>query len=126
MDEFLEAYYGEGWTYIRKYIDKTTELASDGCMNIYESPFATITEEEYRANEADFEEWWAKAKELAGARVAYVNRSMLQWKYIQVCLHPDPIAEQALNGNISYYQIRWAENPNNNKPPRDILPDFFK
>ncbi len=126
MDEFLEAYYGEGWTYIRKYIDKTTELAKDGCMNIYESPFATITEAEYRDNEKDFEDWWTQAQALAGDRVDAVKRSRLQWRYIQLCLHPSSIAALALEGNIAAYKIRWAENPNNNKPPKDVLPEFFK
>ena len=30
MDSFLKAFYGEGWEYIRKFIDKTTELAANG------------------------------------------------------------------------------------------------
>ena len=125
MDEFLEAYYGDGWGYIRKYIDKTTELASDGCMNIYESPFAAITEEEYRTHEADFESWWSQAQELAGDRVDAVKRSRVQWRYIKLCLHPSSIGELALAGEIKLYNLRWAENPNNNKPPREVLPEYF-
>ena len=126
MDEFLEAYYGEGWTYIRKYIDKTTELAADGCMSIYESPFSAITVEEYLDNEKDFEDWWVQAQELAGDRVDYVRRSRIQWRYIQLCLHPNSIDALALEGNVAAYKLRWAENPNNNKPPKDVLPEFFK
>ena len=50
MDEFLEAYYGEGWEGIRAFIDLTTELASNegSCINIYEAPLNSITKEERR------------------------------------------------------------------------------
>ena len=37
MDDFLEGYYGDGWRYIREYIDRTTEKAKDGHMGIYDS-----------------------------------------------------------------------------------------
>ena len=30
MNEFLAAYYGEGWKFVREYIDITTRLASNG------------------------------------------------------------------------------------------------
>ena len=125
MDEFLEAYYGEGWTYIRKYIDKTTELASNGCMFIYESPFEGITEEEYRANQEDFEAWWSAAEELAGDRVRYVRRSRLQWRYIKLLLNPNEVDELALNSDITFYKIRWAESNAYNLPPRDLFPSYF-
>ena len=125
MDEFLEAYYGEGWEYIRKYIDKTTELASDGCMFIYESPFEGITEQEYRANEEDFEAWWSAAEELAGNRARYVRRSRLQWRYIKLLLHPNEVDEAALYSDITFYNIRWAESNAYNYPPRKLFPSYF-
>ena len=125
MDEFLEAYYGEGWEYIRKYIDKTTELASDGCMFIYESPFEGITEQEYRANEEDFEAWWSAAEELAGNRTKYVRRSRLQWRYIKLLLHPNEVDEAALYSDITFYNIRWAESNAYNYPPRKLFPSYF-
>lgn len=37
MDEFLKGYYGDGWRYIREYIDKTTAKAAEGHMGIYDS-----------------------------------------------------------------------------------------
>ena len=93
MNSFLEAFYGEGWEYVRKYIDKTVELAADGHQLANGNPFDAITTEEYLANEADFDAWWNTAEELAGDRIDFVKRSRYQWRYIKLCLHPD--AEEA-------------------------------
>lgn len=125
MDEFLEAYYGEGWQYIRKYIDKTTELASDSCMGIYQSPFTAITEEEYLANEADFENWWTQAEALAGDRIKAVQRSRLQWRYIQLVLHPDEDACEQFTKDVNQWGILWAENPVFSKPPNGMFPGRY-
>ena len=125
MDEFLEAYYGAGWTYIRKYIDKTTELASNSCMFIYESPLEAITEEEYLANEEDFESWWDAAETLAGDRAKYVKRSRLQWRYIQLLLHPDKDACAQFVKDVKGYNIKWAESSKNDKAPNEMFPSLY-
>ena len=110
MDEFLEAYYGDGWQYIRKYIDKTTELAADGCMNIYENPFTAITREEYSENEAYFDELWAKAEELADEdRKENVRRSALQWQYLKLMLHPSLEGSKKLLHDVKSRNILWLE-----------------
>ena len=94
-------------------------------MFIYESPLEAITEEEYLANEEDFEAWWSAAEELAGGRAKYVKRSRLQWRYIKLLLHPSDTEEAAFNADIASYQIRWAESNAYNKPPRDLFPSYF-
>ena len=110
MDEFLEAYYGDGWTYIRKYIDKTTELAKDGCMNIYENPFTAITGEKYAENEIDFDEIWQKAEELADEdRKENVRRSALQWQYLKLMLHPSLEGSKKLLHDVKSRNILWLE-----------------
>ena len=48
MDEFLEVYYGDGWAYIRMYIDKTSEMYSSGCYNMYTHPLNIVPAEEFR------------------------------------------------------------------------------
>ena len=116
MNEFLKAYYGNGWIYIRLFIDKTTELAKDGCINIYEEPLQSITEAEWLANERDFENWWSKAEAIAGDRVDYVKRSRLQWRCIQILIHPDDEAALQFAADVEAYGIRWAEGNNNNIP----------
>ncbi len=118
MDEFLAAYYGEGWQGIRQYIDKTAELANDTCITIHSHPYQIIAKEEYLANEADFEAWWESAEALAGDRAPFVKRSRLQWRYIQLMLHPDEAAAYDLYREIYWnYEIIFAESYQYNGPP---------
>ena len=125
MNEFLEAYYGAGWVYIRAYINTIMELANDGCINIYEEPLEAITEGEYRIHENDFQTWWNKAEELAGDRLEYVQRSRLQWRYIQLLIHPDQAACDAFTAEVLAYGIRWAEGSNNNLPIDKKFPALY-
>ena len=144
MDEFLAAYYGEGWEYIRKFIDKTTELAANGgfainkadetegdavCgQGIYGHPFTAITRGEYLENEALFEEWWNKAAQLAGDRLEYVNRSMMQWRLTKLYLHPNPEEAQRLIDDAKAAGIVWKEGQFNVQPESDLSqsPYFWK
>ena len=127
MDEFLEAYYGEGWESIRAFIDLTTELASNegSCINIYEAPLNSITKEEYLQYEEQIEAWWNTAEELAGDRLEFVKRSRLQWRYIQLLLHPDREACDQFIKDVESYGIRWAESPKNNKPLDEMFPNLY-
>ena len=127
MDEFLEAYYGAGWEGIRAFINLTTELvANEGsCINIYEAPLNSITKEEYLAHEADIEAWWNTAEELAGDRLEAVKRSRLQWRYIQLLLHPDQEACDKFIEDVQAYGIRWAESSKNNKPLDEMFPALY-
>ena len=110
MDEFLEAYYGEGWTYLRSYINDTSELASISCQGIYDYPFTAITEIDYKLNEKKFTEYWDKAEELAGDRSEALKRSRLQWRYIQLMLHPNEEDARALIYDVESYSMAWREN----------------
>ena len=127
MDEFLEAYYGEGWEGIRAFIDLTTELAGNegSCINIYEAPLNSITQEEYLAYEEQIEAWWNTAEELAGDRLEYVQRSRLQWRYIQLLLHPNDEACAQFVADVEAYGIRWAESPGNNKPLDEMFTNLY-
>ena len=127
MDEFLEAYYGEGWQGIRAFIDLTTELAANegSCINIYEAPLNSITKEEYLAHETDIEAWWNTAEELAGDRLEYVKRSRLQWRYIQLLLHPNDEACAQFVADVKGYGIRWAESSKNNKPLNEMFTNLY-
>ena len=127
MDEFLQAYYGEGWEGIRAFIDLTTELvANEGsCINIYEAPLNSITEAEYLQYEDQIEAWWNTAEELAGDRLEYVKRSRLQWRYIQLLLHPDDDACAQFVKDVEAYGIRWAESAKNNKPLNEMFTNLY-
>lgn len=85
MNGFLQAYYGDGWQYIREFIDMT--IAKTGNNDLH----TTIgTEMDDRAllnlkpNEIDYiNNLWAKAKELAQDKTHLdnVRRSELCWRY---------------------------------------------
>ena len=110
MNAFLRVYYGEGWTYIRQYIDKTSELAADGTQTTAGSPFDAITQEEYLANEETFDGWWNEAEALAGDRIEAVKRARYQWRYIKLCLHPNTEDAQELIDDMSADNMAWRQN----------------
>ena len=110
MNAFLRVYYGEGWTYIRQYIDKTSELAADGTQTAAGSPFDAITQEEYLANEETFDGWWNEAEALAGDRIEAVKRARYQWRYIKLCLHPNTEDAQELIDDMSADNMAWRQN----------------
>ena len=116
MNEFLQAYYGEGWTYVRAYIDALCGQAATGCQNIFEPPFAAISEDYFRAMEATFEDWWEKAEQAAGDRQAFVARSRLQWRYIRLMLHPDAAAAATLIEDVKAAGIWWKEGTGTDLP----------
>ena len=125
MDEFLQAYYGAGWIYIRLYIDRSTAMALDSCINIYEAPLESITEAEYRTMMATFDNWWEHAELIAGDRAEYVHRSRLQWRYIQLMLVPDDEAALAFAEEVEALGIRWAESSGNNIPLHQKFPNLY-
>ena len=125
MNEFLQAYYGDGWVYIRSYINTITQLANDGCINIYEAPLEAITASEYLTYEYSFDTWWNKAEAIAGDRLEYVQRSRLQWRYIQLLIHPDDEAALQFAQDVEAYGIRWAESEKNNHPVHEMFPDLY-
>ncbi len=90
VDSFLEAFYGDGWTYIREYIDKTYELQYENEWHIWANEFwdSIITEEQYRENFDYLMGLWNKAEELASTpeQKLRVRRSATQMEFIKVCL----------------------------------------
>ena len=109
MDEFLAAYYGEGWRYIRAYIDVTCAEAAGSHMSIWANPFHIIPREKYEALEETFDAWWDKAEAAAGDRLEAVRRSRIQWRYIKLMLHPDAAEGKRLCDDVEGQRIRWDE-----------------
>ena len=141
MDEFLQAYYGNGWEYIRKFIDKTTELAANGgfkineyerestpvCgQGIYDHPLTAITKQEYLDHEALFDEWWAKAEELAGDRLEQVQRSKMQWRVTKLFLRPNKADAEVIIAEAKAAGIDWREGKPNVKSTSQLkLSPFY-
>ena len=135
MDDFLKAYYGEGWENIRYFINKTTELAANGgyeinddetegeavCgQGIYGHPLTAITRQEYLNYEYLFDEYWALAEELAGDRVECVRRSMLQWRLTKLYLYPNAEEAQKLIDDAKALGVVWKEGKPNVLPESDL------
>ncbi|NLA77865.1 MAG: DUF4838 domain-containing protein, partial [Clostridiales bacterium] len=84
MNEFLKAYYGDGWQYIREYIDMTSEHTGiNGThMSIYEhlcsEGMLSMTDNEI----AYCDDLWNNAKNLAQTpeMLKNVERSELSWR----------------------------------------------
>ena len=84
MDEFLRLYYGDGWKYIREYIDKTSEKAKELHLGIYDRADKTLN----AVNDdgqielgfaTEINELWDKALAAAdGDHYAQVERSAQQ------------------------------------------------
>ena len=124
MDDFLKAYYGDGWTYIREFIDLTTRLARNGgymldgneqpssfvCgQGIYGHPLTAITRQEYLNYEYRFDKCWALAEELAGDKVENVRRSMMQWRLTKLYLRPNADEAAKLIADAKAAGVVWKE-----------------
>ena len=105
MDQFLAAYYGEGWEYIRSYINNTSGLMGKGCRGIYDHPRSAW----YGVMAEEFDSWWDQAEALAGDRLEYVKRSRFQWRYTKLFNHPNEEAAKALAADVQAAGVLWAE-----------------
>ena len=113
MDEFLEAYYGDGWAYIRMYIDKTSEMYEEGCGNMYMHPFNRLPAESFIEMQQAFNDWWNKAEELADeTRKDNVHRSSLQWRWFLARL--DQSLQADFIQEVKDYGIFWSEDNQSN------------
>ena len=113
MDEFLEAYYGDGWAYIRMYIDKTSEIFEDYCGNMYMHPLARVPAEEFIAQQHSFTEWWDRAEAMADeAHKENVHRSSLQWRWFLARF--DQSLQPEFVEMVKKYGIYWSEGNKDN------------
>ena len=116
MDEFLAAYYGKGWRYIRAYLDNLMGMIPANCMGgIHPSEYLRRDMLEVLAD--TFENWWNKAEELAGDRLEYVKRTRLQWEYLRLDLYPDEEKGRAFDKAVRENNIYWREDI------RELLPE---
>ena len=90
VDYFLESFYGDGWSFIREYIELTHELGAENEWHIWTNNRwdAIITYEQYLENLDYLVSLWEKAEELAytDEQKLNVRRSATQIKYIEVCV----------------------------------------
>ena len=109
MNEFLEAYYGDGWRHIRAYIDLICSNPDNACRAFYFHPLLTHTEAWFRDMEETFDLLWDKAEAAAGDRLAYVQRSRLQWRYIKLMYAPNEVEAKKFVEDVTAAGVRWSE-----------------
>ena len=89
MNDFLRAYYGKGWQYVREYIDMT--IKHSGVGNRHMAIWSDMTSKgvfKLTNNEVAYcNELWLKAAELAENETTLknVNMSALAWRYWKGC-----------------------------------------
>jgi len=109
MNGFLKAYYGEGWRYIRFFIDWTNAEVGEKHMRHYWDPFVIISQDRYEAAEETLDMWWDKAEAMAGDCLENVQRSRMQWRYMKLMLHPDMVEGKKFYDDLIKWNIRWKE-----------------
>ncbi len=111
MDEFLAAYYGEGWQNIRQYINTLSQYAnlSPTGMGIYNDPFTVLHEDTYASLADKINGWWDAAEAEAGDRLACVQRSRWQVRYMLLFCTPDKAEAEKLVAEVEANGTRWSE-----------------
>ena len=111
MDDFLAAYYGEGWTYIRQYIDMFSQYAniSANGMGIYSYPFTVMHKDTFASMEEKIIGWWDAAEAAAGDRLEYVRRSRWQVRYMSLFANPNKVEAEILVSAVEANKTRWSE-----------------
>lgn len=118
MDDFLQGYYGDGWQYIREYIDKICEGAVGNDIGIYSDINTVLGIKEMKVKERvsyldGLEALWDKALEAADEEhYANVEKSSLQIKFASLCVRwtassskkLEELHKLMLKYNISYYR----------------------
>ena len=109
IEEFMKAYYGDGWTYILEYINYAYELQSENEWHLWtkEKWYDIITEEQYRENYDYLMGLWEKAESLAQTEeMAYrVRRDSTQMKFIELCLAYEDYADSAMTAEDEKYYV---------------------
>ena len=114
MDEFLAAYYGDGWQNIRKYIDAFTLYAKTypsgkGGLGIYSYPFTVVSETDFGSVVQRMNEYWDAAEAAAGDRLAYVQRSRWQLRYLSLFVNPDLETATQFAAEVEAAGTKWSE-----------------
>jgi hypothetical protein len=111
MDDFLAAYYGEGWTYIRQYIDTFSQYAnlSANGMGIYSYPFTVMHKDTFASMEEKIVSWWDAAEIAAGDRLEYVKRSRWQVRYMSLFANPNKVEAEILVSAVEANKTNWSE-----------------
>lgn len=111
-DDFLTGYYGAAGAFIRKFLDFTRDATRDRHFNIWNPPLTIIPREVYEEHFDEISDWWNAACDAVRddpVRLERVRKSMLQWTYVSLTLHPDAAAARQFFDDVNSRGIRWNE-----------------
>ncbi len=129
MDDFLEGYYGDGWMYIREYIDTMCDMATDNYMTYKTNvkDFITLdrfsTTKEKKAFIEYLESAWANALALADEEhYEHVEKSSIQGTYARLMINwttkdGPPRFEKLYNLLVKYNITHLSEGQKIEGPP---------
>lgn len=131
MDDFLEGYYGDGWKYIREYIDKICESAENNDIGIYSDINTVLGIKDMKVKERaayadELMQLWDKALDLADEEhFANVEKSSCQIRYASLCIKWTAGSSKKLEElhklmrkyNISYFRegVKTPDDPDYTK-----------
>ncbi|MBR4256411.1 MAG: DUF4838 domain-containing protein, partial [Clostridia bacterium] len=133
MDDFLQGYYGDGWQYIREYIDRVSDKPVNKHMGIYDALDKTVlfegakTKAQKQEKMNEYLELWQKAYDAADdEHKPNVEKSSLQVKYAELILKWDDDSSGKLKSlydlmvkyHIGFYRegVRIPTDPDFTKP----------
>ena len=102
MNEFLKAYYGPGWQYVREYINMTINQSGNCGKHMY--IYIGMTEKgvfKLTDNQIEYcNDLWSKAAELAEneTQLRNIKMSELSWRYWKAC---------NMKSEFSRLKLRW-------------------
>ncbi len=125
INRFLKAYYGQGWKYIREYIDLTEELSDENHFSYYAFPRSILRDDQIMAYSEKFDSLWDSAEALASNpdELKRIQVSRLSWRfmklngsYVNRFVNGDAASRSAyINENTSFFNdamnegVRWTE-----------------
>lgn len=125
IDRFLEAYYGQGWKYIREYIDLTEELSDENHFSYYAYPRSILRDDQIMAYSEKFDALWDSAEALASSseELKRIQTSRISWRfmklngsYVSRFVNGDAASRSDyVNENTVFYNdaindgVRWTE-----------------
>lgn len=88
INEFLKAYYGEGWTYIKKYLYFVQTLSDEtgNCFGVYSSPEMIFGDHAFAPFNDKLIEWFDNAEKLAenAKELEHIRRLRISMDYLRI------------------------------------------
>ena len=105
MNGYLKAFYGDGWSYLRKYIDTITELGNSKCHETHPPTSSYYDYDEVLPLIETIDGYWDKAEALANTdeQLDDVRFARLSWRYLKQCVLYESQCKNGTEASIQAY-----------------------